>query len=118
MRSKTPRQQKRPHGEGAKGSQWRNALGRGWALVTLFTGLLATVIGWRLGILSVGTVLEVPLGFFQPIDKDSHWEEQRKEVKDTFVASWDAYAKHAWGKLFFILSYFLIFFSFLFFVFF
>ncbi|KAL4745271.1 hypothetical protein BDW72DRAFT_186887 [Aspergillus terricola var. indicus] len=98
MPSETIAQQKRSQGKGAKGSRWRNALGRDWALVSLFTGLLTTVVGWWFGILNAETALEVPWGFFQPIDRDSHWEEHRKEVKDTFVASWDAYAKYAWGQ--------------------
>ncbi|KAL4940735.1 hypothetical protein BDV06DRAFT_230128 [Aspergillus oleicola] len=85
-------------GKGAKAPDGLNSLGWGWALRSLFTGLLAAVVGWWLGLLNVETALEAPLGFFQPIDKDSNWEEHRKEVKDSFVASWDAYAKYAWGQ--------------------
>ncbi|KAL4968491.1 glycoside hydrolase family 47 protein [Aspergillus stella-maris] len=35
---------------------------------------------------------------FESIESDSYWELHRQEVKDTFITSWDAYAKYAWGK--------------------
>jgi hypothetical protein len=42
---------------------------------------------------------EAALGYFRPENRDSYWEEHRDEVKDTFLTSWDAYSKYAWGKL-------------------
>ncbi|KAL4938945.1 glycoside hydrolase [Aspergillus oleicola] len=44
-------------------------------LMSLVTGLLATAIGWWPSLLNVGAAL----------------------VRDTFINSWDAYTKYAWG---------------------
>ncbi|KAL3429458.1 hypothetical protein BDV09DRAFT_200579 [Aspergillus tetrazonus] len=92
MSSETiPQKQKQPQGQGAKSSRWRNALGRDWALVSLFTGLLTAIIGWWLGILNAEMALEAPFGFFQRIDIDSHWEEHRKEVGKNCPVVQDSY---------------------------
>ncbi|KAL4967297.1 glycoside hydrolase family 47 protein [Aspergillus stella-maris] len=99
MRSKTtPRKPKRPQGNGAKGSRWHHSLGRGWAVKSVFTGLLAMMLGWLFGLLNIKLPLETPLNVFQPFDKDSYWDGHREEVKDAFVTSWDAYTKYAWGQ--------------------
>ena len=42
---------------------------------------------------------EVASDYFKPIVKGSYWDRHRKEVKDAFVTSWDAYVKYAWGRL-------------------
>lgn len=40
---------------------------------------------------------EYGLGF-SPLDRDDDWDQQREEVRETFITSWDAYSKYAWGK--------------------
>ena len=32
------------------------------------------------------------------LDRDDDWDQQREEVRETFITSWDAYSKYAWGK--------------------
>ena len=35
---------------------------------------------------------------FSSLDRDDDWDQQREEVRETFITSWDAYSKYAWGK--------------------
>ncbi|KAF7169850.1 hypothetical protein CNMCM5623_002449 [Aspergillus felis] len=90
--------QKRPRRKDAKDFRLRPLLRLNWALKFLVTGFLALVATWGLQFLSFETTLETTLDLFRPIKEDSYWYGHREEVKDAFVASWDAYAKYAWGK--------------------
>ncbi|KAL4780618.1 glycoside hydrolase [Aspergillus varians] len=65
------------------------------ALIFLFTGLLALIIG--IGGLGIKTSLEKALDLFRGVEQESDWVGHREEVKDAFITSWDAYAKYAWG---------------------
>ncbi|KAF2084081.1 glycoside hydrolase family 47 protein [Saccharata proteae CBS 121410] len=51
--------------------------------------LVVLVLPW------LSTVL---LRFTDRSPSATNWEARREEVKDAFVESWDAYARHAWGK--------------------
>ncbi|KAE8381462.1 glycoside hydrolase [Aspergillus bertholletiae] len=42
--------------------------------------------------------LETAFPISQSIDKDSYWSSHREKVKNSFVVSWDAYAKYTWGQ--------------------
>lgn len=70
-----------------------------WTYVAVATGLLATAIGvilcWN------GHPAELTWGRYAATT--TNWDSRRKDVKEAFISSWDAYAKHAWGKLLMLL---------------
>lgn len=43
-------------------------------------------------------VADNPIGFGHYGSGLVDWNSRREQVKDAFVTSWDAYAKHAWGE--------------------
>ena len=63
---------------------------------SVITSLLALIIGLYVQIRGSETALDL----LRPIDKDSYWSSHREEVKGSFVISWDAYTKYAWGTFF------------------
>ncbi|KAL4931318.1 glycoside hydrolase family 47 protein [Aspergillus undulatus] len=83
--------------KGVKGFRWSHSLLRNRALKFLFVGLLVLGLGWEFQIFD-SEDLEMPLKLLQCAHKDNHWDERREEVKDAFMATWDAYAEHAWGQ--------------------
>ncbi|KAL4789067.1 glycoside hydrolase [Aspergillus venezuelensis] len=85
----------------SKSPQWSSLLSRDWTATYLLTGLLATaVVGLWPGLSKLGMALDTPLRNFrfESIESDKYWEPHRQEIKDTFITSWDAYAKYAWGQ--------------------
>jgi mannosyl-oligosaccharide alpha-1,2-mannosidase len=40
-----------------------------------------------------------PIGISHNGSKLVDWDHRREEVKNAFIGSWDAYARHAWGEL-------------------
>lgn len=90
------RQSKRPPSPTSpKVTRWRTLFSRNRIIQALCGGALAFLAGNLTGHSNVETALD----FLSPVYKDSHWDSHREEVKDAFVASWDSYAKYAWGKL-------------------
>lgn len=66
---------------------------RNWAWKSLLVSLVVLPMGWYLQESS----LDFALDHFRPINEDSYWAGHREEVKHTFIASWSAYSKYAWG---------------------
>ncbi|KAE8132907.1 glycoside hydrolase [Aspergillus pseudotamarii] len=94
MLSKTSRRkQKRAQSQKPNGSRFYALLTWNWIVKSVITSLLALIIGRYVQIRGSETPFDL-----RPIDKDSYWSSHREEVKDSFVISWDAYTKYAWGQ--------------------
>lgn len=64
-----------------------NTLPFGALLLLLIT--LAVAINW---------VQDDGIGFSHHLSPFVDWDHRRDAVRNAFIASWDAYSQHAWGK--------------------
>lgn len=98
VRGKNRREQRPAQQKNRSDRRWYICLRQSWGLIPLCTGLAALAVGWYLPMSHFEGPLETSLDFFRSIDKDSYWKSHQEEVKEAFITSWDAYAKHAWGQ--------------------
>lgn len=66
-----------------------------WILKAVAAGIIAVALGGNLWL--QGSFPELSWAGYG--SKSIDWDSRRRDVKEAFISSWNAYSKYAWGQL-------------------